>query len=348
MKYSILDLVYLREGESFKEAFDHMVVRAKKAEEFSYERYWIAEHHNSKYIASSASQILIHEILGKTEKIRVGSGGVMLPNHSPYIVAEQYGTLECLFPNRLDLGLGRAPGTDMLTAKAIRRSNNLYSNFEEEVAELSSYFNGTEKVNAYPGRGLNIPMYILGSSTDSAHLAAKLGLPYAFAGHFAPRFMEEAISIYKREFKPSKYLNKAYVILCVNVTAAETIEEANILVSSHKEAVLGLITGDSRGILPARKSEEEMWNNYVRAKKLPHFGPVAFELKDLVNREKELVDQMTKVSLVGDRTRIKEGIIELKKLVDFDELMVNSIIYDKDLEIKSLQIFSEVVRDLNF
>ena len=186
MKVSILNLVPLRQGESYKVAMDRMVSLAKKAEELGYTRYWIAEHHNTHSVASSATQLLIQYALSNTEKIRIGSGGVMLPNHSPYLVAEQYGTLETLYPGRVDLGLGRAPGTDLETARAIRRGLGRESDFEREVMELSEYFRDTEVVHAYPAAGLTIPLYILGSSTDSAYLAAKLGLPYAFAAHFAP------------------------------------------------------------------------------------------------------------------------------------------------------------------
>lgn len=345
MKYSILDLAYLREGQTYKEAFDDMIVLGKKAEELGFERYWIAEHHNSKNIGSSATQLLIQRLLANTNEIRVGSGGVMLANHSPYLVAEQYGTLETLYPGRLDLGLGRAPGTDMVTARALRRTNNLYTDFEAELAELRSYFDGTSHVKAYPALGINIPMYILGSSTDSAHLAAKLGLPYAFAAHFAPRYMEQAVSIYRREFKPSSSLKEPYVILCANVIAADTNEEAGMLSTSHKQAVLGLITGETKGILPPKNSEEELWKDYIKSKKVPHFGPIAFQLEDIINREKEIVKQMTAVSLIGDKESISRQLIELKKYVDFDEIMVNSIIYDIEVEKKSLKLFSEVIWD---
>ncbi len=208
MKVSILNLVPLRQGESYKAAMERMVNLAKKAEELGYTRYWIAEHHNTHSVASSATQLLIQYALSNTEKIRIGSGGVMLPNHSPYLVAEQYGTLETLYPGRVDLGLGRAPGTDLETARAIRRGVGRESDFEREVMELSEYFRDTEVVHAYPAAGLNIPLYILGSSTDSAYLAARLGLPYSFAAHFAPTMMETAIRIYQENFKPSDVLEK--------------------------------------------------------------------------------------------------------------------------------------------
>ena len=229
MKVSVLNLVPLRHGESFKDAMDAMVRLAKRVEDLGYTRYWIAEHHNMRSIASSATQLLIQHTLANTKKIRVGSGGVMLPNHSPYLIAEQYGTLETLYPNRVDLGLGRAPGTDVPTAMALRRTKDLKTDFERDLAELSGYFKGSNYVQAYPAHGLYLPFYILGSSTDSAYLAAKLGLPYSFAAHFAPTMMENAIAIYNRYFQPSAILDKPYVILGVNAILADTDEEAKRL-----------------------------------------------------------------------------------------------------------------------
>ena len=250
MKVSILNLVPLRQGESYKAAMERMVNLAKKAEELGYTRYWIAEHHNTHSVASSATQLLIQYALSNTEKIRIGSGGVMLPNHSPYLVAEQYGTLETLYPGRVDLGLGRAPGTDLETARAIRRGVGRESDFEREVMELSEYFRDTEVVHAYPAAGLNIPLYILGSSTDSAYLAARLGLPYSFAAHFAPTMMETAIRIYQENFKPSDVQEKPYVILGANAILADTKEEAESLATTQWQAFLNIITNQSQGLLP--------------------------------------------------------------------------------------------------
>lgn len=346
MKYSILDLAYLREGQIYKEAFDDMIVVAKKAEELGFERFWIAEHHNSKNIGSSATQLLILRVLENTSSIRVGSGGVMLPNHNPYLIAEQFGTLETIYPGRVDLGLGRAPGTDVKTAIALRRrKGGMYTNFEEEIAELKSYFQGGAPVNAYPALGLDLPFYILGSSTESAHLAAKLGLPYAFASHFAPRYMEEAAYIYRQEFMPSDVLKEPYLILGVNVIAGESNEEAEMLATSHKQAILGIVTEDTKGLLPPKKNEEVLWKDFIRTKKVPHFGPIAFELKDIVNREKEVVNQMTAVSLIGDKETIARQLDDLYNRIPFDEIMVNSYIYDQEKELKSLEILAQVVRE---
>lgn len=344
MKFSVLDLAYLREGQTYLEAYHDLVQLAKKAEEFGYERYWIAEHHNSRPIGSSATQILIQHALANTEKIRVGSGGVMLPNHSPYLVAEQYGTIETLYPGRVDLGLGRAPGTDSVTAQALRRSRTLNSDFEEEIAELESYFKGTASVHAYPAQDLAIPKYILGSSPDSAHIAAKLGLPYAFASHFAPTHLEEAVAIYHREFKPSDYLKEPYVIVGVNAFVADTDEEAKRLATSQMQGVLSLVTGNPKGILPP-KDEEQLWNDYIAATKVPHFGPIAFEIEGIVNREREVVEQMTGLSLIGNKDTVTKQLKALQNKVQFDEIIVNSFIYNQGDQIKSYQLLSEVINE---
>ena len=232
MKLSILNLAPVREGQTYLQAVESMVNLAKHAENIGIERYWIAEHHNMKNLVSSATALLIQHTLANTKTLRVGSGGVMLPNHSPYVVAEQYGTLETLYPNRVELGLGRAPGTDMQTAAALRRGRNSLD-FPAEIAELRGYFKDCNPVSAYPSAGLNIPFYILGSSTESAYLAAELGLPYAFASHFAPRMMEMAVEIYRKNFKPSTYLAEPYVILGVNAIIAKTDKEARQLATTQ-------------------------------------------------------------------------------------------------------------------
>ncbi|BGE82255.1 hypothetical protein SPETJ133_12100 [Staphylococcus petrasii] len=236
MKFSALNLVPIKEGQSDKDAINDMVALAQKLDELDYERYWIAEHHNAPNLVSSATALLIQHTLEHTQNIKVGSGGIMLPNHAPLIVAEQFGTMETLFPNRVNLGLGRAPGTDMMTASALRRDqhNGVYA-FPEEVEQLQTYFGPGNKqayVRAYPAVGKNVPLYILGSSTDSAHLAARKGLPYVFAGHFALQQMKEAIQIYKELFEPSEVLQEPYMIVCLNAIVAETDEEAEYLAST--------------------------------------------------------------------------------------------------------------------
>lgn len=347
MKVSVLNLVQLREGQHYKEAIDDMVVLAQHIERLGYERYWIAEHHNMASVASSATELLIEKALANTSTIQVGSGGVMLPNHSPYLVAERYGTLEVMYPNRVNLGLGRAPGTDLQTARAIRRSDNLYPEFAEDLAELRSYFEDTNAVHAYPAAGLDVPFYILGSSTDSAYLAAELGLPYAFASHFAPAMLEEAVTIYRRNFKPSKHLAEPYVIVGANAILADTDEEALRLKNSLIQIFLNIVSGNQAGLQPPLDSEEEVWKNYVQTHKVPHFGPIAFEREDLLYREKTVVQNMMAMSLIGDRETVKQQMIDLQKRVAFDELMVTSYIYDKDAQLKSYRYLSEVINSLN-
>ncbi|MBF0746675.1 LLM class flavin-dependent oxidoreductase [Gemella sp. 19428wG2_WT2a] len=342
MKYSVLNLVPLRENQSYKDAIDDMIELAKKVEKLGYERYWIAEHHNNKFIASSATQLLIQKTLDNTKKIRVGSGGVMLPNHSPYLVAEQYGTLEILHPGRVDLGLGRAPGTDLKTATAIRKKANLHPNFEKDLEELLSYFEGTAEVHAYPGEGVEIPIYILGSSVESAYLASKLGLAYAFAAHFSPASMLEASYIYRNNFKASKYLDKPYFILCYNIILADTVKEAKRLATTQIQSFLNLVTSRPKGLQKPVNSEEEVWQTYIAAEKVPHFGPIAFTNENFIYREKEIVRSMIAGSIIGTKDTALIKLRELKEDLQFDELMVNSMIYDKDAQEYSYKLFSEI------
>ncbi|MDO4814040.1 MAG: LLM class flavin-dependent oxidoreductase [Gemella sp.] len=342
MKISVLNLAPVREGETFKIAIDEMIELSQKVEEWGYERYWIAEHHNSHSIASSATQLLIQKTLDNTKKIRVGSGGVMLPNHSPYLIAEQYGTLDVLHPGRVDLGLGRAPGTDLKTAKAIRKKEITYPNFEEDIAELRSYFEGTAEVHAYPGEGADIPFYILGSSTDSAFLASEMGLPYAFAAHFSPKEMLQASYIYRNNFKPSKYLDKPYFILCYNIILADTVKEAKRLATTQLQSFLNLVTSQRKGLLPPMNSEEEVWKNYIAAEKVPHFGPIAFTNENFIYREKEIVTGMLAGSVIGTKESALVKLKELQEDLQFDELMANSMIYDKEAQQYSYKLLSEI------
>lgn len=348
MKYSILNLAPLRKKENYAQAIDVMIQLAQKAENWGYERYWIAEHHNAIGMASSATTILMDETLSKTKKIRVGSGGIMLPNHSPYVVAEQFGTLETMFPNRVDLGLGRAPGTDMQTAAALRR-NNMDSNFEEDIKELEGYFKDTNSVHAYPAANNQVPFYILGSSTDSAHLAAKLGLPYVFASHFAPAMLIDAVKIYRQEFKASEYLKKPYVIIGINAYLADTNEEAKKLSTTQTQAFLGIISSNGGPLLPPLSSDEEVWKQYSEKKleKVPHFGPVKFDLEDLVGQEKAILQQMAAVTLIGTKAEVKQQFLNLKQQVDFDEVIVNSYVFDEEAFFYSYKLFSEVMKELN-
>lgn len=322
---SVLNLAPIRQGQGPKEAIDAMVDLAQATEQMGYTRYWIAEHHNTSTLVSSATSILIKHTLEHTEKIRVGSGGVMLPNHAPLVVAEQFGTMATIYPDRLDLGLGRAPGTDMLTASALRRSKHdtVYT-FPEDVKALLTYFGPEEKqgyVKAYPGVGTNIPIYILGSSTDSAHLAAKMGLPYVFASHFAPRWMEEAINIYRAEFQPSEYLDKPYMMVCLNVIAAETDEEAEFESTTMQQFFLNVVRGSQMKLSPPVESMDDIWNE----------------------QEALVASNMSSVTFMGSKASIRQQLQEFQNKYNVDEIMAVSYIFDPAKQKRSYEILKEVV-----
>ncbi|MGJ7912975.1 LLM class flavin-dependent oxidoreductase [Neobacillus sp. LXY-1] len=321
---SVLNLVPIREGQDAKQAIDSMVDLAQAVEDMGYNRYWIAEHHNTTTLVSSATSILIKHALEHTKSIHVGSGGIMLPNHSSLVVAEQFGTLATIYPGRVDLGLGRAPGTDMMTADALRRSKNdsVYT-FPNDVKDLLTYFGPEELqgyVKAFPGVGTNVPIYILGSSTDSAYLAASLGLPYVFASHFAPRYMEEAISIYKNRFQPSEYLDQPYMMVCLNVIAAETDEEANFLSTSTLQFFLNVVRNSRKPLRPPVDNMDELWN------------PM----------EKEMVLGMSSVTLMGSKTSIREKLTSFQEKYHVNEIMAVSYIYDQEKQKRSYEILKEV------
>ncbi|MGY4689136.1 LLM class flavin-dependent oxidoreductase [Salibacterium sp. K-3] len=323
---SVLNLAPVRQGESKKDAVDSMVDLAQAVEKMGYERYWIAEHHNTATLVSSATSILMKHALEHTESIRIGSGGIMLPNHSPLVVAEQFGTMATIYPDRLDLGLGRAPGTDMLTASALRRSKtdqSVYS-FPEDVQQLLTYFGPEEEqgyVKADLGIDTNIPIYILGSSTDSAVLAAKLGLPYVFAAHFAPAHMEEAISIYRQRFQPSDYLAEPYMMICANVIAAETDEEARREQTTMQQFFLNVVRGDRQPLSPPVDNMDEIWNS----------------------REKEAAASMSSMTFLGSRETVQEQLQRFQEKYNVDELMAVSYIYDKEKQKRSYDILKEIV-----
>lgn len=324
IKYSVLDLAYVREGDSIHQTFKNTLTNAQTAENLGYTRYWLSEHHNMQNVASAATSILIGYVAGGTTKIRVGSGGIMLPNHTTLSVAEQFGTLESLYPNRIDLGLGRAPGTDQLTASVLRRGNNFMNyNFEDEIHGLLNYFNpdnNISKVRAIPGEGANVPLYILGSSTDSAFLAAKLGMPYAFAGHFAPQQFYNAVKIYRTHFKASEYLDKPYVIACVNVIAAETDEDAHYLSMSMYQGFLNIISD----------------------KRQPIVSPDKTNLEAASPEQKYILESMTGLSFIGNRESLKTSFEKFLNDAEVDEIMVSSNIYDKEAKMNSYKIISEV------
>ncbi len=326
--YSILELATI--GVDFKptEVFKNSLTLAQKAETFGYKRFWLAEHHNMKSIASSATSVLIGHIAGGTESIRVGSGGIMLPNHSSLLISEQFGTLGSLYPDRIDLGLGRAPGTDQVTAQAIRpdRMQAVYK-FPEELRNIQQYFstdNQNAKVRTPIAEGVTMPMYILGSSTDSAYLAAKEGLPYVFASHFAPTHLFEALNIYYNNFQPSQYLEKPYTIACVNVIAADTDAEAEKISTSLIRMMIGVMTGNIDYVQPPT----EMTSDLKQILQNPAF------------------QKMLKYAFIGSKETVKQQTKKFLKETGVDEIMVASHIYDPEARIKSFEIFSEVMKEL--
>lgn len=321
IKFSVLDLAMVADGRSIADTFANSINLAQQVEKLKFERYWLAEHHNMEGVASSATAVLIGQVASKTNTIRVGSGGVMLPNHSPLMVAEQFGTLETFYPGRIDLGLGRAPGTDQLTALALKRDQNAAYAFPESIQELQKYFslsNKNGKVRAIPGEGLDIPIWVLGSSTDSAHVAAALGLPYAFASHFAPAQLHSALAIYHREFRPSQKLQKPYVIACVSAIAADTDAEADKLATSFKRLYLGIITGRREKLkVPVEPSE--------------------FNIDPL---EEAALNQMTLYSFVGGREKVREKMQQFLNATQVDELMITTPVFEHEARLHSYQIIS--------
>lgn len=326
LAYSVLDLATVVEGHTIADTYHKSLENATQAEELGYKRYWFAEHHNMINVASSATSVLIGYIAGNTNTIRVGSGGIMLPNHSPLVVAEQFGTLATLYPNRIDLGLGRAPGSDQATAMAIRGENmNASFYFPRDLDSLQKYFsteNADGKVRAIPGEGIEIPIWILGSSTDSARLAAAKGLPYAFASHFAPAYFMEAIKIYRENFIPSAQLQEPYVIACVNVVAAETDEEAEYLATSVKQLFMGIVTGKRQLLPPPVDSMEEVWNVF----------------------EEEAVMQMLAYSFIGSKEKIKAMMVDFVQKTGINEVMATSHIYDHEAKLNSYRLFAEALK----
>jgi len=325
--FSILELATVSSNSTPEETFKKSLDLAQKAEGFGYKRFWLAEHHNMKSIASSATSVLIGYIAGGTKEIRVGSGGIMLPNHSPLIVAEQFGTLGSIYPNRIDLGLGRAPGTDQLTAHAIRSDRmQAVHKFPEEIGEIQKYFspeNSGAKVRASVAEGINVPLYILGSSTDSAHLAAKKGLPYVFASHFAPAQLFEALNIYYNNFKPSGFLQEPYTIACINVIAADSDEEAEKISTSMIRMMFGVLTGNIDYL-------QEPIN-------------MTSELRDL--SENPAFQRMLKYSFVGSKETLKQKTGDFLQKTGVNEIMVASHIFDHQDRLKSFRIFSEVMKE---
>jgi luciferase family oxidoreductase group 1 len=323
--YGVLDLATVVQDKTTADTFKNSVSLAKHTELLGYSRYWLAEHHNMISVASSATSVLIGHIAGATEKIRVGSGGIMLPNHSPLIIAEQFGTLATLYPDRIDLGLGRAPGTDQLTAMEIRGDRyQAPHHFPQDVLKLQRYLsndNSDSQVRAIPGEGTEVPIWILGSSTESAHLAASYGLPYAFASHFAPTYFLEAIQIYRQNFRPSAQLAKPYVMACVNVIAAETDAAAEKLSTSLKQLFMGIVTGKRRLLQPPVNDMGTIWTEI----------------------EEEAVGQMLAFAFISGPSKLKKDLQHFIEQTKIDEVMATSPIYDHQARLKSYEILAQAL-----
>jgi len=325
--FSILDLSPITEGSDAAQSFRNTLDLARHAERWGYQRYWLAEHHGMPGIASAATAVLIGHVAGGTSTIRVGAGGIMLPNHSPLVIAEQFGTLESLFPGRIDLGLGRAPGSDQLTARALRRNLASDANqFPRDVVELMDYFSATQRhaVLAVPGAGLNVPIWILGSSLFGAQLAAALGLPYAFASHFAPEQMMQAIALYRSTFKPSVHLKKPYVMLGFNVFAADTEEEAQFLATSMQQAFVNLRSGHPKRLQP----------------------PVDGYLDSIAPHQRDLLDEVLSCAAIGSSDTVKRLLKAFIEQTGADELMITSQIFDHSARLRSYEITAELHEEL--
>lgn len=327
--YSILDLALVSDGQTLKQTFNNALKLAQNAETLGYTRYWLAEHHNSPNIGSSATSILIGYVAQGTSSLHIGSGGIMLPNHSPLIIAEQFGTLASLYPNRIDLGLGRAPGTDRETARAIRSDfMEAAHSFPQELDKIKKYFskeNATSKVRATVAEGVEVPIYVLGSSTDSAHLAAQKGLPYAFASHFATTHLLEALAIYRNEFQPSKDLKEPYVIAGVNSIIAETDEEAERLSTSLIRMIVGILTGKRDFVQPPTDMTDEF--------------------RALLQNPQ--IHQMLKYSFVGSKATVKPQIAAFMELTKADEIIAVTNIYDIEDRIKSYELFAKIMKEFS-
>ncbi len=319
----MLDLVAVRDGGTVAEALQIALRTAQHAEKLGFARYWLAEHHNMAGIASSATAVLVGHIAGGTSRIRVGSGGVMLPNHAPLVVAEAFGTLAELYPGRIDLGLGRAPGTDPATMRALRRSRvETADDFPQDVAELQRLLGPAEpgqRLVATPGAGTNVPIWLLGSSLFSAQLAAERGLPYAFASHFAPRLLHQAIDLYRNLYRPSAAWPKPYLAIGVPLIAAPTDEEAEFLASSTYQRVLGILTGDRRLLLP----------------------PVEHFAARLQPQERAAIGDFLAAAVIGGPETVQAGLADLVRETGANELMLVSDVYDPALRLRSLEIAAQ-------
>lgn len=323
---SILDLAPITAGSTAAQSLKNTLDLAQHAEKWGYNRYWLAEHHNMPGIASSATSVVIGHVAGGTNKIRVGSGGIMLPNHAPLVIAEQFGTLESLYPGRIDLGLGRAPGSDQLTSRALRRGpGSDGQDFPDRLGELRNYFQPTSgssmRIRAIPGEGLHIPIWLLGSSGFSAQLAGQLGLPFSFASHFAPDYLMAALDLYRTSFHPSAELSKPYAMIGVNVICADTDEEAQRLATSAYQQFLNIIRGRTGQLSPPVDSMDELWNL----------------------QEQAIVKRQLSFSAIGSPATVRAQLEQFQQMTDADEIIVAAAIYDHQARLHSYELLADVV-----
>jgi luciferase family oxidoreductase group 1 len=327
-RFSVLDLAPIIEGGSVRQALDNSLDLARHAEAWGFERFWLAEHHNMQGIASAATAVVIGHVAQGTERIRVGAGGIMLPNHAPLVIAEQFGTLEALYPGRIDLGIGRAPGTDQVTAHALRRTlHGNIDDFPRDVMELQHYLGAPQpgqRVHAVPGEGTRVPIWILGSSLYGAQLAAMLGLPYAFASHFAPAAMMQAIDVYRSRFQPSAQLERPYVMLGFNVCAADDDAEAQYLRTSSLQSLLRLRLGNPGRLPPPRRDFEA----------------------SLGDAERNVLAEFRAASAVGSPETVRAALRDFIGRTGADELMIVTSVYDHAARLRSFEIVSQIARTL--
>lgn len=326
LPFSLLELASVREHSTISETLQNSLCYAQAAEKLGFKRFWLAEHHNMEGIASSATAVLIGYIAGGTQTLRVGSGGIMLPNHPPLVIAEQFGTLACLYPDRIDLGLGRAPGTDQITSRALRRDNLAADEFPTEVSVLQQLLAPSaqgQRLKAIPGAGTEVPIWLLGSSLFSAQLAAKRGLPYAFAGHFAPRLMREALRIYQTQFIPSATLDKPYAMLGMPVIVADTEEEAKHLSTTSHQRILALLRGNPLWLKPPVDSMEGLWN---------------------IEEELHVKDFLS-LAAVGNPAQVKAKLEQLATELGINEFMFTIDVYEPQKRLRALEFLAEMKSD---
>lgn len=323
-QFSILDLVPVRENKSIQSSLHHALALAQHAEKLGYKRLWLAEHHNMSGIASSATAVLLGYLLANTRTLKVGSGGIMLPNHAPLIVAEQFGTLATLYPNRIELGLGRAPGTDQNTMRALRRGRQeTEDQFPQDVLEILQYFKDPlpqQRIVATPGQSTHVPVWLLGSSLFSAQLAAKLGLPYSFASHFAPRMLDQAIKLYRENFEPSEYLDQPYVSMGVPTVIAQTDEEAQYLATSPYQRIISMFRNQRGKLKPPIENIDEIWSP----------------------AEKMSVDSFYAMAQIGSPETVKAGLKNLLEKYNVDEFIFTCDIYDTDKRLENFELLMNI------